>query len=266
MAIPLIPYLYSVEDVRAVPERVDKATVNRLRQLYHESHLLGLGANVPKGGFFRGGWTELIGVAYERRMYPFRFNTTPEQDDAFIDRMNAGVNKSHFGLLFNNCSDFSRRILNQYFPRTFGRSFFPDAGMTTPKQITRKLERYAKKHPEIQLDVFVIPQIPGYRRKSHSNKSISESLITTGYAVPIGILNPYLAGGLFVDYVLHSRYRLIPKDPKELTPETLSSLTGAGTHTANPLDVTFQVRNAAASHIRRDNPEGSSQLRSDGRR
>ena len=68
--------------------------------------------------------------------------------------------------------------------------------MTTPKQITYKLVRYAKKHPETQLAVFEIPQVPGYRRLSRSNKSISESLITTGYAVPIAILNPYLAGGL----------------------------------------------------------------------
>jgi hypothetical protein len=51
--------------------------------------------------------------------------------------------------------------------------------MTTPKQITYKLERYARKHPEVHLEIYEIPQIPGYRRMSRSNKSISESLITT---------------------------------------------------------------------------------------
>lgn len=247
VAIPLIPYLYSVEDIDTVPERVDKQTVNRLRDQYHEAHLLGLGTNVPQGGFFSGGWTELIGVAYERRMYAFRFNTTPEQDDAFIARMNDRANKSHFQLLFNNCSDFSRTVLNEYFPRTFRRSIFPDAGMTTPKQITYKLVRYAKKHPETQLAVFEIPQVPGYRRLSRSNKSISESLITTGYAVPIAILNPYLAGGLFVDYVLHGHYHLIPKDPNELTPETLTALTYSGTPAENPLSAGVQGHSAAAS-------------------
>src|SRR5579863_5807112 len=40
VAIPLIPYLYSVEDIEAVPERVDRETVNRLREKYHEEHLL----------------------------------------------------------------------------------------------------------------------------------------------------------------------------------------------------------------------------------
>ena len=189
IAIPLIPYLYSVEEIDAVPTHVDKPTVEKLRAQYHEAHLLSLGAKIPRGGFFRGGWTELIGVAYERRMYAFRFNTTLEQDDAFIARMNGKKNRSHFQLLFNNCSDFSRTVLNEYFPRTFRRSFFPDAGMTTPKQITYKLERYARKHPEMQLEIFEIPQVPGYRRLSRANKSISESLITTGYAVPIAVLN-----------------------------------------------------------------------------
>jgi hypothetical protein len=90
-----------------------------------------------------GGWTQLVGVSYERRIYAFRFETTEEQDDAFIAQMNAGQNRSHFHLLFNNCSDFARIMLNFYFPGTFRRSVFPDAGMTTPKQIAYKLERYA---------------------------------------------------------------------------------------------------------------------------
>ena len=60
--------------------------------------------------------------------------------------------------------------------------------MTTPKQITYKLVRYARKHPETQLTVFEIPQIPGYRRASHSNKGIDESFVTTVYAVPIALV------------------------------------------------------------------------------
>lgn len=247
VAIPLVPYLYSVEDLSSIPSRVDKATVNRLRAKYHEAHLLVLGSDVPRGGFFSGGWAELIGVAYERRMYAFRFNTTPEQDDAFIARMNDRKNRSHFQLLFNNCADFSRVILNEYFPRTFRRSIFPDAGMTTPKQITYKLERYAKKHPEIGLTVFEIPQVPGYRRLSRANKSISESLITTGYAIPIAALNPYLAGGLFVDYVVRGHYHLIPKDPYKLTPDTLIALSSPQPPAERALSASVQVRGTAVA-------------------
>jgi len=190
VAIPLVPYLYAVERLDVAPETVNPELVRRLRNRYHEEHLMSLGASVPAGDFWHGGWTELVGVAYERRIFAFRFNTTEAQDDAFIAKMNAAENRSHFHLLFSNCSDFARVVLNDYFPGTFQRSIFPDAGMTTPKQITYKLVRYAKKHPEEELRVYEIPQIPGYRRASKRNKSIAESLITTGYAIPIVALNP----------------------------------------------------------------------------
>lgn len=234
IAIPLVPYLYSVENAFEVPAHVDRDTVHRMRNLYRETHLTSLGQDVPRGNFLHGGWTELVGVAYERRIYAYRFETTEEQDDAFIAKMNAAANRSHFQLLFNNCADFARVALNFYFPGTFRRSIFPDAGMTTPKQIAFKLMRYARKHPETQLTVFEIPQIPGYRRMSRSNKNIAESLVTTGYAIPLVAVNPYLAGGLFVDYLVRGRYHLIPKHPQVLGPDNLDGLTVSAAPVQNP--------------------------------
>ncbi len=225
IAIPLIPYLYSVENAADVPAHVDHDHVARMRDLYREQHLQELGRDLQPGSFLHSGWTQLVGAAYERRIYAFRFQTTPEQDDDLIARMNADPNSTQFDLLFNNCADFARVILNDYFPRAFRRSIFPDAGVTTPKQIAYKLVRYAHKHPEAQLTVFEIPQIPGYRRQSRSVKNIDESFVTTVYAIPIAIFNPYLAGGLFVDYLVRGRYHIIPKHPEILGPDNLSALT-----------------------------------------
>lgn len=225
VAMPLVPYLYSVENAGDVPSHVDRETVLRLRDRYREQHLGILGADVFAGNLVRGGWTQLVGVSYERRIYVFRFNTTEAQDDAIIERLNAGENRSDFDLLYSNCADFARGILNSYFPRTFQRSIFPDAGMTTPRQITYKLDRFAKRHPEVGLDVFEIPQIPGYRRPSRKNKSVSGSLMTTAYAVPLAIINPYLAGGIFVDYLVRGRYPLVPKNTVVLAPDRLYPLT-----------------------------------------
>jgi len=244
VAIPLLPYLYAVEDAAEVPARVDRDTVERLRNHYRETHLESLGANLRPGNFVHGGWTQLVGAAYERRTFAFRFQTTPEQDDALIRQLNAGPNQTRFNLLFDNCADFSRELLNHYFPHVFARSIFPDAGMTTPKQTTYRLVRYARKHPAIQLRVFEIPQIPGYRHGSHSAKGIDESLATTVYAIPIAILNPYLAGGLVADYLVRGRYHLIPKHPQVLSPSTLSLLTAPGA----PKD------NSASAGAARDTP------------
>jgi len=247
VAIPLIPYLYSVENISAIPAEVNRETVTRARDNYHEAHLLSLGMDVPGGNLVRGGWTQLIGAAYERRIFAYRFETTEEQDDAFIALMNSAENRSHFHLIFNNCADFARVILNFYFPRTFRRSVFPDVGMTTPKQITYKLVRYARKHPETQLTVFEIPQIPGYRHLSRSNKNVAESIITTGYAVPIAVLNPYLAGGIFVDYLVRGRYHLLPKHPEVLGPDNLEPLTSSTSTAQNPESASAQAPRAAVS-------------------
>lgn len=241
VAIPLVPYLYSVERPEDVPERVDKESVRRMRDKYHEAHLLSLGDHLQRGNLVKGGWTQLIGVAYERRIYAFRFDTTEEQDDQLIALLNDRSNKTHFQLLFNNCADFARVVLNQYFPGKFDRAVFPDAGMTTPKQITYKLVRYGRKHSETHVEVFEIPQVPGYRRLSRSNKSISESLVTTVYAVPLAIVNPYLAGGLFVDYLIRGRYHLIPKNPAKLGPENLAALTGSDTREENAESATVKT-------------------------
>jgi hypothetical protein len=233
VAVPLVPYLYSVEDAAEVPTHVDHDTVLRLRNHYRETHLQDLGPKLQPGSLVRGGWTQLIGAAYERRIYAFRFQTTTAQDDALIAKLNSGINQSDFNLLFSNCADFARVVLNSYFPHTFRRSIFPDAGMTTPKQITYKLTRYARKHPETQLTVFEIPQVPGYRRHSGSNKNIDESFVTTLYAVPIALLNPYLAGGLFVDYIVRGHYHLIPKSPEILGPNDLAPLTAQAARNDN---------------------------------
>jgi hypothetical protein len=245
VAIPLIPYLYSVEDPSDVPDKVDRKQVRRLRNRYREANLQSLGDDLPSGNFAHGGWTQLVGTAYERRIYAFRFSTTAEQDDALIARMNAGPNRSHFNLLFNNCADLSRMVLNSYFPRTFSRSIFPDAGVTTPKQIAYKLVRYARKHPETQVTVFEIRQVPGYRRQSHSNKSIAESLTTTGYAIPIVLLNPYLAGGLFVDFLVRGRFHPIPRNPPVLRPDNLFALTATTGVEQNPGSAGVQAPSAA---------------------
>lgn len=246
VAIPLVPYLYSVENAADVPAHVDRAMVTRLRNRYREAHLESLGARLSGGNIFHGGWTQLVGVAYERRIYAFRFNTTAAQDDALIARLDAKPNHSRFDLLFSNCADFARVILNSYFPDTFHRSIFPDAGMTTPKQISYTLVRYARKHPEMQLTAFEIPQIPGYRHMSHANKSIDESFVTTVYAVPITILNPYIAGALLADYVMRGRFHLIPKNPMVLEPDNLLTLTTGGQSEQNPAIAGAQVPSAVS--------------------
>jgi hypothetical protein len=227
IAVPLLPYLYAVESAAEVPARADPQTVTTMRDKYHDAHLLSLGKDVPRGGNVKRGWSQFVGVAYDRRIYAFRFATTEAQDDALIAQINAGENRSKFNLLYGNCADFNSGILNFYFPRTFKRSILPDAGITTPRQVTYKLLRYARKHPETQLATFDIHQVPGNRHRSRSNKSIAMSLITSGYVVPFYFISPYLAGAVVADYLIWGRYPLGLKHPPVLTPADMTPLTSS---------------------------------------
>jgi hypothetical protein len=224
VAMPLVPYLYSVERADEVPDRVTHHQVVLMRRRYREAHFHAIGLDRSGGSWVPNGWKQLVGAAYERRIYAFRFDTTPEQDDELMARLNSRPNRSHFRMLYRNCADFSRTILDIYFPHRFHRSVFPDLGITTPKQMTGKLVRYARRHPELHLTVFEIPQIPGFRRFSQKNKDVAESFVTTGYAVPITLISPYITGGILVDYVARGRFHLIPKHPEVLGPDSLDAL------------------------------------------
>jgi hypothetical protein len=253
VAMPLIPYLFAVDNLSEVPQQADKATVRRLRMRYHEDHLGNLGEHVIEGNLVRGGWTQLMGSSYERRIYAFRFDTTEEQDDAVILRLNSRANRSDFNLLYSNCADFARNILNVYFPHAFHRYVFPDVFMTTPKQITYTLVHYARKHPELQLSMFTIPQIPGSRHNSHSNKTVAGSLMTTAYVVPIAVFNPYLAAGLFVDFLVRGRYASGLGHPPALSPDRLWALSSCGPGVENA-DATKGAAEGEWAHVSRPLP------------
>src|SRR5579862_3393671 len=145
IAIPLIPYLYAVDRAEDVPEWADKAAVDKLRKQYAEAHLTSL-VSMSEGFDTKNVWPQLLGVAYIRKIYSFEVATTDEQDDFLISEYNDGANRSHFNLFTNNCADFSRRVLNFYYPHAVGRSITADLGITTPKQIAKALAHYASRH------------------------------------------------------------------------------------------------------------------------
>ena len=165
-----------------------------------------------------------MGVVYEPRIYAFRFETTESQEDALIVWLNTEANRSHFNLFYRNCADFTATILNRIFPNAFRRSVLPDAGITTPKQITYKLVRYARKHPEIQLMAFTIPQVPGYRSRSKRNQSIARSLVTRGYVLVLAVISPYLAGAVLTDCLVWGRFPVSLKNAEVLTPQNMDLL------------------------------------------
>lgn len=207
IAIPLIPYLYAVENAQDVPLSADSKTVALLRNSYRERYLRDLVPDTPTGEPPQGEWYQLIGAAFDRKTYAFEIETSEAQDDAFIHEFNSRTNVSHFNLLFGNCADFTRDVINFYYPHALRRSIVADLGITTPKQIAKAMVRYSKRHPKISFHVFVIDQIPGNRPPSKHTRGVLESLVKSKkYVVPLFAINVWLAPVFAIGYIATGRF------------------------------------------------------------
>jgi hypothetical protein len=222
LAIPLVPYLYAVERVEDVPMTADAELEANLRDRYRRDHLLAFAPDVAKGKRAGeapdGEWTQLIGASYDRRIYGFQIQTTADEDERFMNKFNDSRNEGHFNLLFHNCADFSRTLLNVYYPHSIHRNFFVDLGITTPKQVARSLTKYADRHPEMTFSTFMIPQVPGSIKRSHPIDGVMESVVKSKkYVLPLAVLDPEVAAGLVVAYLTDGRF----KAPKDATVEII---------------------------------------------
>jgi hypothetical protein len=202
VAIPLIPYLYAVERPEDVPLFANAKMALFLRDRYRRKYLEEIAPDVKNGETPGGNWYQLIGSSYDRTIYGFEIQTTPEQDDALIRKLNSSSNQSHFHLVTNNCADFAKGVLNFYFPKSVHRSLVADIGITTPKQMAKMLTKFSDRHPELQFSRLIISQVPGSMPRSSHVHGVVESFFTSKkYIVPSAVVSPIFAGCVAAVYV-----------------------------------------------------------------
>ncbi|HXZ32628.1 MAG TPA: hypothetical protein VEH30_10135 [Terriglobales bacterium] len=210
LAIPLIPYLYAVEEADEIPLFANPKIVAFLRNQYRKNNLEAVAPDDPTREVPDGNWTQLVGAAYDRTIYGFEIETTPEQDDNFIREYNSRSNQSHFNLLAHNCADFAAGVMNFYYPHTLHRNLIADIGITTPKQISKLLVKFAAHHPDLQFSSFEVPQVPGTMPRSTPVHGVVESVLKAKkYLLPVAVLHPIVTGCLAAAYVGDGRF-----DPK----------------------------------------------------
>ncbi len=202
VAIPLIPYLYAVEQAEDIPLFVDPKMVDFLRDQYRRKHLEAVAPDRSDGQTPGGNWYELLGSAYDRAAYAFQIETTSAQDQAFIREYNSSPNRSHFRTVSRNCADFAKDVINFYYPKTLHRSVIADLGITTPKQMAKTLIKFSDRHRHLQFSRFVIPQIPGSVARSTPVHGVVESFFKAKkYIVPSVVVSPIFAGCVAAVYV-----------------------------------------------------------------
>jgi hypothetical protein len=202
VAIPLIPYLYAVDDPDDVPLYADSKLVNFLRDQYRRKHLETVAPDTVTGATPGGNWYELVGTSYDRTVYGFGIETSTEQDAALIAKFNSSSNNSHFRTVSRNCADFAKDVINFYYPKALHRSFVADLGIATPKQMAKTMIKYSSRHPWLEFSRYVIPQVPGIEARSTPVHGVVESFLKSKkYIVPSAVASPIFAGCVVAVYV-----------------------------------------------------------------
>lgn len=197
IAIPLVPYLYAVENPEDVPLYADPKLVAFLRDQYRRTHLEDVAPDAPGGDMPKGDWYQLVGSSYDRTNYGYEIETTPEQDDALIARLNSRPNVKSYKVVSRNCADFVREVLNFYYPKSVSRGAMADLFVSTPKHTAKSLASYSKRNPDLEFTRYVIPQVPGSVKRSRPVRGVLESLFRAKkYAVVLAAFHPFIAGGV----------------------------------------------------------------------
>jgi hypothetical protein len=205
--VPLNIYLYGVEDPRNRPIFGSYKVKHALEERYRERYLTGLCESATCRTSYKSEWREMVAATMIRGVYIFEVDTTEEQDRAIIAKFNDAPNKSNFNGITRNCADFTRAIINRYFPRAVSTDYINDFGMTSPKAVARTFTRYAQHHPESNFRVLHFPQVPGTIKRSSEVRAGTEQLYRSKkLLVPMAVFLPHELPFVVGSYWLTGRF------------------------------------------------------------
>jgi hypothetical protein len=206
MATPASVFFYGVEDPSAAPQYMTASLESELREAYREAHLLDVAPDrIDSNGVAHiphyGDWDEAIGAAFDRRLFLYTIETTPEQDANILNLLNDSPDRRRYSLFRANCADFAAEVLNTVLPETFHRNNIADFQMMSPKQDAKLLQAYGNAHLEANLAVYEIPQIPGTLRRSRPIRGAAETLLKTKrYLATLLVIQPEIVLGSWIIY------------------------------------------------------------------
>jgi hypothetical protein len=205
--VPLSIYLYGVEDPQDRPLFGSHNIKYALEERYREKYLSGYCDGKVCRTSNNAEWREMVGASLSRSMYAFVVETTVEQDRALIAEFNSTPNVNHFNGMTRNCADFTRRVINFYFPHAAKPDHLNDFGMTSPKAIARSFSHYAAKHPEAHFRVLHFAQIPGTLKRSTECRGGTEQLVRSKkLLVPMLVFADHELPFVAASYVLTGRF------------------------------------------------------------
>jgi hypothetical protein len=204
--VPLNTYLYGVRNAQDRPVfssvKIKGVLEERYREQVLEDYCVSLSCRTSNSAE----WREMVSATSERTLYILAVSTTVQQDLNLIAKFNDRANVNHFNGFARNCADFTRTIINTYFPNATHRNM-NDFGVTSPKGIARSFAHYADRHPNDGYYVLHFAQLPGTIKRSsacregteqlyHSKKLLVPMVIFAGHELPF-VVGSYLLTGRF---------------------------------------------------------------------
>ena len=221
MAVPVVPYLYGVEDPRQIPIYANGEIRSLLRETYRRKHLRDYVHDNDDGTMPNGSWRTMLTMAFNRDIYSFSLKTTPEEDARFLKNFNAMKWNGKFNSFSRNCADFTRKVMNTYFPGATRRDVINDFGITTPKALGRSLTGYASSRPERMFYVTKYSQVAGPIWRSNDNLYFTQkALISKKYVIPSLYFYPPVFYAMAGAYLLTGQYSVPDTYEKFISEET----------------------------------------------
>ena len=155
-------------------------------------------------------WRDLVNTTTSRDVYIFAVHTTREQDQDFVQRVNALPNRNRYRTITYNCADFTRDMINLYFPHAVHRDVLNDVGMMGPKAAARSFTHYAARHRELGFYVLHFSQQPGVAERCGTARAGTEMAFhEPKYMLPAILIGDHeVAGSFLVAYFLTGRFGL----------------------------------------------------------
>jgi hypothetical protein len=205
--VPLNTYLYGVSNPKDRPLFASTQIKGALEEQYRENVLRDLCASQSCRTSGKAEWREMVGAESERTIYILVVSTTVQQDLAMIAKFNAARNVNHFNGVVRNCADFTKDVIDTYFPHAAHRDVINDFGITSPKGVARTFAQYARHHDESDYHVIHFAQLPGTIKHSSECRSGTEQLYRSKkLLIPMAFLAwhalPVVAGS----YLLTGRF------------------------------------------------------------
>ncbi len=223
--VPLSVFLYGVEDPSNRPVIGSQKIKNLLEERYREKFLAEYCESESCRNSKSAEWREMVAATMNRSLYIFLVKTTVEQDEALIAELNSAPNVNHFNGALRNCADFTKRVMDVYFPGAAKTDYINDFGMSSPKAVARSFEHFSLKHPEMELTVLHFAQLPGtYKRSSEARSGTEQLYRSKKLAVPMAIFAPHELAVAAGTYVLTGRFN--PLKESEKYPTTEVAVTG----------------------------------------